>query len=69
MIRLEDYEAEFNGVSYVPLSIAKKAIVQAFESSKEYEQTLNKLDELNNQFKDAMEELGDGFQDLENFKA
>ena len=26
MINLEDFEAEFNGKSYVPLSIAKKAV-------------------------------------------
>jgi hypothetical protein len=68
MINLEDYEAEFNGKSYVPLSIAKKAVTQAYENSKEYKDTLTKLDNLNNQFKEAMKELGEGFEDLGNIK-
>tara|TARA_B100001564_G_C20472319_1_gene593189 strand:- start:531 stop:740 length:210 start_codon:yes stop_codon:yes gene_type:complete len=68
MINLEDFEAEFNGKSYVPLSIAKKAVKEAFVSSKEYDQTIVKLEELNTQFKDAMKELGEGFDELGNVK-
>tara|TARA_E500000331_G_scaffold198325_1_gene190497 strand:+ start:829 stop:1038 length:210 start_codon:yes stop_codon:yes gene_type:complete len=68
MINIEDFKEEFNDQTYVPLSIAKKAIKEAFESSKEYRQTLDKLEDLNSQFKDAMKELGEGFKDMNNIK-
>ena len=68
MINLEDYKTELNGESYVPLSIAKQALKEAFVTSKEYDQTIVKLEELNVQFKDAMKELGEGFEELGNVK-
>ena len=56
------------GKTYVPLNIAKKAIKEAYQNSKEYKQTMNKLEDLNSQFKDAMKELGDGFEELSKIK-
>ena len=38
------------------------------EVSKEYKQTLDKLEDLNSQFKDAMKELGEGFKELGKIK-
>ena len=54
MINIENYQEDFNGKTYIPLNIAKKAIKEAYENSKEYKQTLDKLEDLNSQFKDAM---------------
>tara|TARA_R100000081_G_scaffold43058_1_gene20281 strand:+ start:318 stop:527 length:210 start_codon:yes stop_codon:yes gene_type:complete len=68
MINIEDFQEEFSGKTYVPLNIAKKAIKEAYENSKEYKETLNKLEDLNSQFKDAMKELGEGFKGLGNIK-
>ena len=68
MINIEDFQEDFNGKTYVPLNIAKKAIKEAYENSKEYKETLNKLEDLNSQFKDAMKELGEGFDELGKIK-
>ena len=68
MINIEDFQEDFNGKIYVPLNIAKKAIKEAYQNSKEYKQTMNKLEDLNSQFKDAMKELGDGFEELGKIK-
>ena len=68
MINIEDFQEDFNGKTYVPLNIAKKAIKEAYQNSKEYKQTMNKLEDLNSQFKEAMKELGDGFEELGKIK-
>ena len=68
MINIENYKEDFNGKTYIPLNIAKKAIKEAYENSKEYKQTLDKLEDLNSQFKDAMKELGEGFKELGKIK-
>ena len=68
MINLEDFKEDFNGKTYVPFNIAKKAIKEAYQNSKEYKQTMNKLEDLNSQFKDAMKELGEGFDELGKIK-
>ena len=68
MINIENYQEDFNGKTYIPLNIAKKAIKEAYENSKEYKQTLDKLEDLNSQFKDAMKELGAGFKELGKIK-
>ena len=41
---------------------------KAYQNSKEYKQTLDKLEDLNSQFKDAMKELGEGFKELGKIK-
>ena len=68
MINIENYQEDFNGKTYIPLNIAKKAIKEAYENSKEYKQTLDKLEDLNSQFKGAMKELGEGFKELGKIK-
>ena len=68
MINLEDFQEDFNGKTYVPLNIAKKAIKEAYQNSKEYKKTMDKLEDLNSQFKDAMKELGEGFDELGKIK-
>ena len=68
MINIEDFKEDFNGKTYVPLNIAKKAIKEAYQNSKEYKKTMNKLEDLNSQFKDAMKELGEGFEELGKIK-
>ena len=68
MINIENYQEDFNGKTYIPLNIAKKAIKEAYENSKEYKQTLDKLEDVNSQFKDVMKELGEGFKELGKIK-
>ena len=68
MINIEDFQEDFNGKIYIPLNIAKQAIKEAYQNSKEYKKTINKLEDLNSQFKDAMKELGEGFEELGNIK-
>ncbi len=68
MINIEDFKKEFNGEFYVPLSIAKQAVKEALESSKEYKETLSKLENLNSQLDDAMKEIGEGFKEMKNIK-
>jgi hypothetical protein len=64
MINLKDHEAEFNGRTYVPFEIAEKAVVEAFESSKAYKKTSEDLKQIHLDFKEAMKELGEGFDTL-----
>ena len=66
MINLKEHEAEFGGKVYVPLEIAKKAVLEAFESSKEYKQTSKDLKKLRLELNSAMKELGQGFEELSN---
>jgi len=68
MINIEDFKEDFNGKTYIPLNIAKKAIKEAYQNSKEYKETMDKLEDLNLQFKDAMKELGEGFNELGKIK-
>ena len=68
MINLEDFGTQLDGKTYVPLSVAKQAVKEAYVTSKEYDQTIVKLEELNSQFKEAMKELGEGFEGLGNIK-
>ena len=68
MINIEDFQEDFNGKTYVPLNIAKKAIKEAYQNSKEYKKTMDKLEDLNSQFKDAMKEVGEGFDELGKIK-
>ena len=68
MIKLENYTKNINGETYVPFSIAEKAVKEALESSEEYKQTLNKLEDLNSQLDDAMKEIGEGFKEMKNIK-
>jgi len=68
MINIEDFKEDFNGKTYIPLNIAKKAIKEAYQNSKEYKKTMDKLEDLNLQFKDAMKELGEGFNELGKIK-
>ena len=65
---IEDFKEDFNGKTYIPLNIAKKAIKEAYQNSKEYKKTMDKLEDLNLQFKDAMKELGEGFNELGKIK-
>ena len=64
MINLKDHEAEFNGKVYVPFEIAEKAVVEAFKSSNAYKKTSEDLKQIHSDFKDAMKELGEGFDEL-----
>ena len=68
MINIEDFKEDFNGKTYIPLNIAKKAIKEAYQNSKEYKETMDKLEDLNLQFKDAMKELGEGLNELGKIK-
>lgn len=66
MINLKEHEAEFGGKVYVPFEIAEKAVLEAFESSKEYKQTSKDLKKLRLELNSAMKELGQGFEELSN---
>ena len=66
MINLKEHEAEFNGKTYIPFEIAEKAVLEAYESSKEYKQTSKDLKKLRLELNSAMKELGQGFEELAN---